>query len=150
MLAYCSRIPRSLQECTEDLRNDRQVVEAAIALDGLELQYATPRLREERDLIVAACQKNGRALEFCPPGEVLHELTSDRNFMLSVLTKDAGPLLRLAPDELKRDRELVLQALAHGLSFRFVPPDFLDDINFLLEAVALKSSLYLEMITRAL
>jgi hypothetical protein len=145
MLAYCRRIPRSLQECTEDLCNDRQVVQAAIALDGLELQYASLRLQEERDLVMAACQKDGRALEFCPPGLVREELTNNREFMLQVLANDGGPMLRLAPDALKRDRQLVLQALANGMRFRFVPPEFLDDLSFLLDAVSRKSSLYLDM-----
>ena len=145
MLAYCKRIPRSLQECTEDLCNDRQVVEAAISLDGLELQYASLRLQEEKDLVVAACKKDGRALEFCPPGSVRRELTSDREFMLQVLANDGGPMLRLAPEPLKRDRELVLQALANGMRFRFVPREFLDDVDFLLQAVSLKSNLYLNM-----
>ena len=145
MLAYCSKIPRSLQECTEDLCDDREVVEAAIALDGLELQYASIRLQEEKDIVVAACQKDGRALEFCPPGPVRGDLTSDRNFMLSVLRKHGGPMLRLVSEPLRRDRELLLEALKHGMRFRFCPFEFQTDKAFLLEALERKSELYLEM-----
>jgi hypothetical protein len=43
MLAYCSKSPRSLQECSEALCDDSDVVMAAIQLDGLELQYASAR-----------------------------------------------------------------------------------------------------------
>jgi hypothetical protein len=145
MLAYCSKIPRSLQECSEELTDDRDVVEAAVQLDGLELQYASLRLQEEKDIVVAACTKDGRALEFCPPGKVRNELTADREFMMTVLKQDGGPMLRLVPEPLRRDRELLLEALAHGMRFRFCPTQYQTDPTFLVAAVTRKSEIYFEM-----
>lgn len=145
MLAYCSKIPRSLQECSEELCDDREVVEAAIALDGLELQYASIRLQEEKEIVRKACRKDGRALEFCPPGAVRTQLTSDRDFMLEVLRKHGGPMLRLVSGPLRHDRELLLEALAHGMRWRFCPYEFQNDKQFLLEALSRKSEIYLEL-----
>ncbi|CAB9526756.1 expressed unknown protein [Seminavis robusta] len=145
MMAYCSKIPRALQECSEELCNDRDVVMAAISLGGLELQYASRRLQEDKDLVIAACRKDGRALEFCPPGPTRTELTSDRDFMLSVLGKHGGAMLRLVPEPLKRDRLLLLEALAHGMRFRMVPDIYKNDKDFLLKALERSSKLYLEI-----
>lgn len=145
MMAYCKKIPRALQECTEDLCNDRDVVMAAISLGGLELQYASRRLQEDKDLVIAACRKDGRALEFCPPGPTRTELTSNRDFMLSVLGKHGGAMLRLVPEPLKRDRLLLLEALAHGMRFRSVPDIYKNDKEFLLKALERSSKLYLEI-----
>lgn len=145
MLAYCRKIPRSLQECTEELCDDREVVEAAIALDGLELQYASNRLQEDTDLVRAACLKDGRALEFCPPGHARSELTSDRDFMLSVVGQHGGAMLRLVGDPLRTDRELVLEALAHGMHLRFCPFEYQTDQAFLTEVLRRNAQLYLEL-----
>ena len=120
MLAYCQTIPRSLQECTEELCNDRQVVEAAVRLGGLELQYASLELQRDRPLVETACRSHGRALEFCPPGPTRTSLTQDREFMLNtVLAKPGGgPMWKLAPSSLQGDEQLLLQALKHGLLLR--------------------------------
>ena len=145
MMAYCRKIPRALQECTEELCNDRDVVMAAISLGGLELQYASRRLQEDKDLVVIACQKDGRALEFCPPGPTRTELTSDRDFMLSVLGNHGGAMIRLVPEPLRRDRFLLLEALAHGMRFRCVPDIYKNNKEFLLKALERSSKLYMEI-----
>lgn len=145
MMAYCRKIPRALQECTEELCNDRDVVLAAISMGGLELQYASRRLQEDKDLVMLACQKDGRALEFCPLGPTRTELTSDRVFMLSVLGNQGGAMIRLVPEPLRRDRTLLLEALAHGMRFRCVPDIYKNDKKFLLKALQRSSMLYLEI-----
>ena len=145
MMAYCRQIPRSLQECSPELCEDREVVLAAISLDGLELQYASPRLQEDEDILVKACESNGQALELCPRGPVRDKLTGDREFMLKVLRKHGGPMLRLVAEPLKHDRELLLEALKHGMAYRWCPFEFQNDKTFVQEALRNRSSLYLEM-----
>lgn len=145
MLAYCRQIPRSLQECSPELCDNREVVEAAISLDGLELQYASVRLQEDPDIVVMACESNGQALELCPRGPVRDSLTSDRLFMLKVLRKHGGPMLRLVAEPLRNDRELLLEALKHGMRYRWCPFEFQKDKSFVQEALAQRASLYLEM-----
>ena len=145
MLAYCRQIPRSLQECSPELCDDNEVVEAAIGLDGLELQYASTRLQEDPDTVVMACESNGRALELCPRGPVRDRLTGDRDFMLKVLRKHGGPMLRLVSDPLRNDRELLLEALKHGMTYRWCPFDFQNDRSFVQEALLHRSTLYMEM-----
>ncbi|KAL7573183.1 hypothetical protein ACA910_018843 [Epithemia clementina (nom. ined.)] len=149
MLAYCAKIPRSLQDCSEALRQDVDVVQAAISLDGLELQYASPvLLQNNRELVLAACQKSGRALEFCPPGPLRDEFTHNRDFMLHTILKQphAGPMFRLLPPTLQKDAELVLQALTNGMRFRYCPVELQQNIHgFVLEALRRRADLYLEL-----
>jgi hypothetical protein len=144
MLAYCRKIPRSLQECSEDLCDDQEVVEAAVSLDGLELQYASARLQEDVNVVWIACQKDGRALEFCPPGRVRSQLTVDRDFMLKVLSNNGGPMLKLMSGPLRKDRELLLAAFQNGLRFRYCPLELQTERSFLLELVAHNADIYLE------
>lgn len=145
MLAYCSRVPRSLQECAENLTDDIAVVQAAINLDGLELQYASMRLQECPDIVRAACKSDGRAFEFCPPGPVRDSLTRDREFMLTVLRNKGGAMLRLVPETLRTDRELLLEALAHGMRFRYCPPMYHSDPVFLQDVLSRNSEMYFSM-----
>jgi hypothetical protein len=49
MIAYCKTVPRSLQECSDELTDDRDVVEAAVQRSGSELQYASLRLQQEKE-----------------------------------------------------------------------------------------------------
>lgn len=153
MLAYCRKIPRSLQDCTEELTDDRDVVQAAVRLAGLELQYASMRLREDEEIVRLACQNHGCALEHCrPEGPTRMKLTSDRDFMFSVVlrSQEGGRMLQYAPESLRRDRELLLEAIAHGMQFRFCPIELQNSTEFLVAAVSRKSQLYLDFHRRAL
>jgi hypothetical protein len=148
MMAYCQRIPRSLQECGEELCNDPEVVNAAISLGGLELQYASLRLQEDKTIVEKACQSHGRALEYCPPGPTRDALTSNLDFMRDVVLAKAGggPMWKLAPPTLQQDPDLLLQALKNGLSLRDVPFPFCDDWDFLQRALQINASLYLQLL----
>ncbi len=147
MIAYCQRIPRSLQECSEELCNDPEVVQAAISLGGLELQYASLRLQEDAQMVRQACQSHGRALEYCPPGTTRDGLVRDRVFMKDVVLANAGggPMLKLAAPNLQKDPELLLQALKNGLGLRDVPDPFSQDFEFLQQALLGNATLYLQM-----
>eukprot|EP00529_Nitzschia_sp_RCC80_P007716 CAMPEP_0113447106 /NCGR_PEP_ID=MMETSP0014_2-20120614/4065_1 /TAXON_ID=2857 /ORGANISM="Nitzschia sp." /LENGTH=1261 /DNA_ID=CAMNT_0000338247 /DNA_START=522 /DNA_END=4307 /DNA_ORIENTATION=+ /assembly_acc=CAM_ASM_000159 len=86
IMAYCRKIPRSLQEASDDLCDDRDVVEAAIQCNGLELQYGSLRLQQDYDLVKKACISNGEALVLCPYGcETRRRLLEDAQFMHDVV-----------------------------------------------------------------
>lgn len=148
MLAYCRVIPRALQDCTEDLADDPELVKAAVQLSGLELQYASSRLRENESIVRLACQNNGCAIEHCQiDGPTRSKLISDRDFMLKVIltTPEGGRMLQYAPRDLRYDRELLFEALLHGMAFRYCPSDLLNSIDFLKSVISRKSSLYLDL-----
>jgi Domain of unknown function (DUF4116) len=149
MMAYCQKIPRSLQDCSEDLCNDRDVVTAAIThCSGLELQYASVQLQQDLELVKLACANHGRSLEFCPLLSPTRQmLVQDRDFMLNVVLNNpgGGPMWKLLPPALQQDdEELLLRALANGLLLRDVPKQFIR-LDFLTKAVQQNCHLYLQL-----
>lgn len=54
-------------------------------------------------------------------------------------------MLRLVAEPLRNDRELLLEALKHGMRYRWCPFDFQNDKLFVQEALLNRSSIYLEM-----
>ncbi|KAL3934201.1 MAG: hypothetical protein SGBAC_010033, partial [Bacillariaceae sp.] len=146
MLAYCQTIPRSLQECSEDLCDSEQIVHAAVKVAGMELQYASMRLQEDKETVKLACQSHGGALGFCPPGPTRLELTQDRTFMLHTVLANpgGGAMWKLLPANMKEDIELLLMALKHGLHFRDVPKALMN-LDFLTLAIRANSKLYVEL-----
>ena len=148
MMAYCAKIPRQLQECSETLIDDRDVVLTAVRRCGLELQYASHRLQQDEAVIRLACAYDGRALDFCPLGSVTRDkLLSDRAFLMMVLRTHGADMLRLVPpdSELRRDRELLLTAVEHGLHFRYCPLEMKSDDDFCKAALARKAAVYMEL-----
>merc|ERR1719421_2677587 len=50
-------------ETVESLKNDKEVVLAAVAQDGLALEYADESLKKDKDVVLAAVAQCGSALE---------------------------------------------------------------------------------------
>ena len=92
------RRPTSLRHASERLRDDEEVVLAAVRRPphGLGLEYASARLRAQREVALAACRSHPLALQFCDPA-----FQDDDAFVLSA---DA---LRYASPRLQDDDELV-------------------------------------------
>jgi hypothetical protein len=146
MMKYCRKIPRSLQECSEELCNNYDVVKTAVTLQGLELQYASSRLQQDESLVRLACQTQGKALEYCPPGQVRTRLTSDKEFMRTVLRNEGGPMLKLCNEEMRHDPELLLEALTNGMHVRDVPKEIWNNRSFLVQAIQRNATLYTELV----
>ena len=146
MMAYCSKIPRQLQECSEELCEDRDVVLTAVRRNGLELQYASHCLQHDEEIMRIACSLDGRALEFCPLGPTRDKLLNDREFLVAVMRNNGAGMLRLLnPSELRKDPELLLTAMEHGLHWRYCPRELKDSTEFIIKAVSRKATLYNEL-----
>jgi hypothetical protein len=50
--------------CSKRLRDDKEVVLAAVSRTGIALRFASERLRHDFEVCRAACRQNGAALEF--------------------------------------------------------------------------------------
>jgi len=146
MLAYCQKIPRSLQECSEELCDKEEIVHAAVKVGGMELQYASMRLQEDTETVKLACQSHGGALGFCRIGPTRQAIVQDRQFMLHVVLANpgGGGMWKLLPPAMQGDDELLLMALRHGLHFRDVPARLMN-IEFLTLAIRANPKLYLEL-----
>jgi len=146
MMAYCSKIPRQLQECSERLCDDEEVVLTALQCNGLELQYASIRLQQDEAMLRTACSLDGRALEFCPPGETRDKLLADREFLLMVLRNNGARMLRLLScPKLRTDEELLLTAIEHNMHLRYCPKELKENPEFVVKAVTKKAQVFQEL-----
>lgn len=106
--------PRSAVAATQ---NNRATVLAAVARDGRALEYASDELKNDREIVLAAVkQTHGRALEHASD-----ELRNDRSFMLKAIEMDAT-CFKYATEDQRSDRELVLAAVSQlGFMLAYAP-----------------------------
>jgi len=119
----------ALEELSEDLRGDREVVLAAVRERGWELGHATERVRRDREVVLEAVRKHGEALQ-----HAAEELRRDRTVVLAAVKSSyKGNALKYAAEELFQSGDFALQATEEVL--RLVPERLLRDRAFVLEAV---------------
>ena len=95
-----------LKDASEALKNDREIVLAAVNETSGALLYASDALKNDREIVLAALEKN-------PPGALEYasdELKNDREIVLKAVTRQPTAL-RYASAELKNDREIVRMAI---------------------------------------
>jgi len=127
---------RRLQAASQDLRDNKQIVLAAVTNQSDALQYASKELQVDTSLklaLLAALTKEIWLFKYVPP-----ELQGDPKIVLAVVRKDDGAL-QYVSKKLQVDDELkstLLAALTRKRElFKYVPPEFQGDKNFVLAAV---------------
>jgi hypothetical protein len=102
----------ALQYASDTLKNDREVVRTAVssAYRGMEaLQYASTERRADRDIVYQAAKTGGGALEFSAV-----ELGADKDIVLAAVQHNDGwKGLRDAAPQLQADGEVVVTAVQH-------------------------------------
>ena len=111
----------ALQLASRQLRDDPDIVWAAVHQHGQLLKYASPRLRNDIDIVWEAVTKHPLAL-----GYASAELRANRDFMLAVLEHhdkwafNFGQAVEYASSDLRDDQDYVLAAVkknAHALQW---------------------------------
>ena len=92
------------------MRNDQQLVLAAVSWDGLELEYASPTLKGNRTVVRAAALNDVTALKFASL-----ELLDDVGFMLTLVLKN-GEALQYGSDRVRGTREVIVAAVKQNTS----------------------------------
>jgi len=121
----------------DDIRNDQEVVHAAVKRNGMQFAFASDDLRDDRDTaMLAILSSGGRVFKFCSerlrrdrdllqfaldpyPGAyasdaLMHasdDLRNDKVFVLEVVERNVF-LLRQVPSNLQHDKDVILAALA--------------------------------------
>lgn len=140
-----------------ELRSDRSLALAAVKKFGIAFKYLPPHLQNDREFVLAAVQQNGQALLYAPAAfqkdrEIflaatkaegrtalvvegdLSPFPNDRE-TLSLLISKFGVGLKYANEEIRSDRELVLQAVQRdGLNLQHAST-FQNDRALVLAAV---------------
>ena len=104
-----------LEYASDILKRDEAVVRAALDQNGLALQFADLSFRRNRDLVEAAISSDARALEFADD----NLQRDNRDLVLQAVSTD-GRALKFAHESYKKDRDIVLKAVTnHGAALRY-------------------------------
>ena len=98
----------ALMNASVELKNDKEVVLAAVAQAGLALRYASAELKNDKEVVLAAVAQDGRALH-----RASAELMNDKKAVLAAVAQD-GRALEDASVKLRNDKEVVLAAVAQN------------------------------------
>lgn len=105
---------------SKPILDDEQIMLQFLKVTGYFLKWCSERLRSNERMVNAAVATCPRAVEFSL-GEIREELTSNTEFMMSVIRDDGGgAMLVYAPSEMQRDKNIVLEAVANWLKHRQV------------------------------
>jgi hypothetical protein len=119
-----------LQNLLLEMRDDREVVMAAVMQNGPALFFASDRLKDDRELVMAAVTENGNALFFASD-----RLKDDREIVMFAVRQN-GYMLRHASDRLKDDREIIMFAVRqNGNLLRLASDRLKNDKQVVLVAV---------------
>jgi hypothetical protein len=139
-----------------EIKDDREILLAAINIDSNSLNFASDRLRDDKNIVLKAVSQDGESLEYASDKskndrEVVgvavlngvHALgySSDalRNDKIIVLlaVSSYGRALKYASDELKNDQEVVLLAVSdNGEALMHASDELKNDKNIVLKAVS--------------
>jgi hypothetical protein len=100
VLAAVTRAPEAFQNASDDLKRDRDVVLEAVKKNGEVLRYARA-MNDYREIVLEAVKRDPVALEYASD-----ELKNDREIVRVAVEKD-GLALLYASDELKNNPEIV-------------------------------------------
>jgi hypothetical protein len=141
--------PHILRYASQCLKDDFDVVFAAVKKCGTNLKYASYDSRRNPTIVVAATEQDAGAFRYCLPGNTKDKLLNNRSFILEKLTKRApNDLLRLRKplfDELSTDRNELLFMLEGGLDWVHVPENWQNHEDFVFDAVRRNPKLFMDI-----
>ncbi|MBO7360961.1 MAG: DUF4116 domain-containing protein, partial [Clostridia bacterium] len=95
-----------LEDFSERLRADKEVVTAAVGSAWNALGFAAEALHDDRDVVLAAVRHDGYALQFASD-----EWKDDKEIVLTAVETYEGDVLEYVSKRLKDDKETVLAAV---------------------------------------
>ena len=82
----------------EKLQKDREVMLAAVKVDGQALYYGSKEVRNDKEIVLEAVTRKGLILKYAS-----HELREDKDIALAAVKQDKRALEYIASEELKQD-----------------------------------------------
>lgn len=132
VLSAVSNSGGALQFVDNELKKDRQIVMQAVSTDGNALRYADPIFWKDREIVMTAINGSAYALEYADIS-----LRQDREIVLKIANSYDSRAIMFAVDDLKKDRELVLQAIKSDPSaFDFIDSSLKRDKHILSEVLS--------------
>ena len=73
--------PHALEDATEELKGDREIVRTAVSQNGYALKHATEQLKGDREIVITAVSQVGLALQ-----HATKELKGDREIVMKAVS----------------------------------------------------------------
>eukprot|EP00546_Thalassionema_frauenfeldii_P013586 CAMPEP_0178916832 /NCGR_PEP_ID=MMETSP0786-20121207/12887_1 /TAXON_ID=186022 /ORGANISM="Thalassionema frauenfeldii, Strain CCMP 1798" /LENGTH=393 /DNA_ID=CAMNT_0020590269 /DNA_START=232 /DNA_END=1413 /DNA_ORIENTATION=- len=121
----------ALKFVSSELKNDKEVVLAAIQRTGEALEHASLELRNDKQVAIAAVENQPRAIEFAST-----KLKNDKELILIAVAKD-GLALEYASLELRNNKQVAMTAVANEpFAIQYISPKLRNDKEVTLLAIA--------------
>ena len=107
---------QALQGASQELREDREVVLAAVQQDVMALEFASEELQGDRDVVLAAISNAKNTLDLMIIASFFkntEELKKDSQVMLALVAQMAS-WYQQADESLKQDKNFILEAVAQN------------------------------------
>lgn len=112
------------------LRDDKEVVIAAVKQRGLALEFASDRLKDDKEIVLTAVQQFGLALAYASK-----KLKDDKEIVFAAV-QQSGLALEHASKKLQNDKEVVFAAICQdGNAIFYASPRLKDNKEVVLAAV---------------
>jgi hypothetical protein len=130
MLDLVQRDEWAFQRASAKIKNDREVVIAAVTFKGTCFLYASERLQNDREVVLATVRSFGAML-----ADVSEIFRQDREIVMAAVTQ-RGTALQYAAEHLKDDYDIALAAVTqNGAALEYVSQELRD--NYQISAAAL-------------
>jgi len=131
VLAAVNTFPEALKYASPRLKNDPEVVRAAVNKNGRTLEFASPEFRNDYHMVLAAVNQNGCAIQYANA-----RLQSNFEIARAAVTQHPHAFIYLVAD-LQEDRQVVLAAVTkNGSVLQFVHYSFQNDEEVVLAALS--------------
>ena len=119
-----------LQDLPDELKDDLEIVSAALSSNGANMLYASEKLKDDKNLALFAVKNNSSALMYVSP-----RLKDDEDVVREAVRKD-GRKLKYASQRLKKNKEFAILAVKNcGEALEYVDVTLRKDKDVLMEAV---------------
>ena len=90
-------------KANEKLQGDREVMLAAVKVDGQALYYGSKSIRNDKEIVLEAVKKKGLILKYAS-----YELREDKEIALAAVKQDKRALEYIASEELKQNPDITI------------------------------------------
>ena len=130
VLAAVKKDAHMLEYVSESLKNEKVIVLEAVKQDGYALEHASEELRNNKDIVLEAVRQKPRSLRYAS-----EQLKDDKDIMMAAV-KRVGHVLTQASLTLRNDKELVLVAVnQYGYALKFASSALKNDREVVIQAV---------------
>lgn len=119
LLEFINEYPNLLSKVSQEMKDDYDIVIAAVKSDGTALQYASERLKNDLDIIDSAFESNPWAYEWFP-----ESMKQDPDVGLNVVKHVPGCYMLLNED-LKHNRDIIIAGLQRNTNMFTQLPEML-------------------------